>query len=388
VSPLSRVHDPQRLRNLLDAFRSIGSDLSLSHVLRNIVEAAVQVIGARYGALGVLSERGDGLSDFITVGIPPEEASAIGPLPDGHGILGLLIVDPRPLLLPVLSRHPDSFGFPAHHPPMNSFLGVPIRVRDQIFGNLYLTEKQDAEEFSEADEDLAVALAGAAGIAIENARLHARVRDLTLIEDRERIAADLHDTVIQRLFATGLGLQGTLRAVSDPDAAARIETAVTELDETIRQVRTTIFALRSPTASGHSLRAQILGLATEAGISLGFEPHLRLDGPLDHAVRDDIIGHLLAVLSEALSNVVRHANATRVDISVVVADGYLDAQVRDNGIGPDRHSRPGGRGLTNLAQRAEAQGGTATLAPAPTGVGSLLTWRVPLGDLGDPAPPR
>jgi signal transduction histidine kinase len=378
MSPLSRVNDPDRLRALVAAVLGISADLSLPHVLHNIVSSAVEVIGARYGALGVLSERGNGLAEFVNVGIPPEQVQAIGHLPEGHGILGLLILDPRPLRLPDLTRHPDSFGFPPHHPAMRSFLGVPIRLRDQVFGNLYLTEKEDAEEFSAEDEGLAVALAGAAGIAIENARLHARVRDLTLIEDRERIAADLHDTVIQRLFATGLALQGTVRAIAPPDAAARVAGAVEDLDETIRQIRSTIFALQAPRLPGRGLRAEVLGLATEAAASLRFEPHVRLDGPLDSAVDDEIATHLLSVLREGLSNVVRHANASRVEITIKVASGQIEARISDDGTGPGEGARQGGRGLGNLAHRAETLGGHMRLDAGPEGKGTVLTWQVPL----------
>jgi signal transduction histidine kinase len=378
VSPLSRVNDPDRLRSLVAAVLGISADLSLPHVLRNIVSSAVEVIGARYGALGVLSERGDGQSEFVHVGIRPQVAEAIGHLPEGHGILGLLILVPRPLRLPDLSQHPDSFGFPPHHPPMRSFLGVPVRLRDQVFGNLYLTEKEGAGEFSAEDEGLAVALAGAAGIAIENARLHARVRDLTLIEDRERIAADLHDTVIQRLFATGLALQGTVRAISPPEAAGRVEEAVGDLDETIRQIRSTIFALQAPRLPGRGLRAEILSLATEAAATLRFEPRLQLDGPLDSAVDDDIATQLISVLREGLSNVVRHAHASLVRVTVRVADGYVQAEILDDGVGPGRGARPGGRGLVNLAHRAQTLGGHMTVAPGPEGKGTLLTWRVPM----------
>jgi signal transduction histidine kinase len=378
MSPLSRVNDPARLRALLDAVQSISSDLSLPHVLRHIVEAAVEVIGARYGALGVLSENGDDLAEFVNVGIPPDDVAAIGHLPEGHGILGLLIVDPRPLRLTDLASHPDSYGFPAHHPPMRSFLGVPIRVRQQVFGNLYLTEKQAAAEFSEDDEVLAVALAGAAGLAIENARLHARVRDLTLIEDRERIAADLHDTVIQRLFAAGLSLQATTKIISTPEAATRIEQAILDLDETIRQIRTTIFALQAPRVAGRGVREEILGLVTEAAASLGFEPHLRLDGPIDTFVGAHTASHLLAVLREALSNVVRHAQAGKVDVSVVIADGYLTLLVHDDGVGPGPGTRAGGQGMPNLAQRAEALHGSTNLTAGPDHRGTLLTWRVPV----------
>jgi signal transduction histidine kinase len=261
---------------------------------------------------------------------------------------------------------------------MRSFLGVPIRIRDQVYGNLYLTEKQGASEFSRDDEALAVALAGAAAIAIDNARLYARVRDLALVEDRERIAADLHDTVIQRLFATGLALEASLR-LAPPELAPRIEQSVVDLDETIRQIRSTIFALQAPRMRGRGLRSEIRALATEAAASLGFEPHVRLDGPIDTAVSEAVAGDLLASLREALSNVVRHAGASRVDVAVAVAlEGELIATVTDDGVGIVRAERPGGRGLTNMARRAESLGGQLAFTPGPQGRGTVVTWRVPL----------
>lgn len=170
MSPLSQVNDPARLRKLLQAVLGISSDLSLPHVLRNIVEAAVEVIGARYGALGVLAPSGETLSDFIYIGITPEEAATIGHLPQGRGILGRLIIHPEPLRLADLSQHPDSFGFPPHHPPMHSFLGVPIVIRGRAWGNLYLTEKRDGQ-FTEADEYAATTLATWAAIAVDHSRL-------------------------------------------------------------------------------------------------------------------------------------------------------------------------------------------------------------------------
>src|SRR5687768_2746109 len=201
---------PQRLRQLLDAVLAIGADLDLAGMLRRIIDSAVDLVDAQYGALGVLDESRTRLSQFITAGIDDDARRAIGNLPEGHGILGLLIVDAKPLRLPDLTEHPDSYGFPPNHPPMRSFLGVPIRVRDEVFGNLYLTDKSTAEVFTDVDEELVIGLAAAAGVAIENARLLTRVNDLALSEDRERIARDLHDTVIQRLFATGMLLQSTL----------------------------------------------------------------------------------------------------------------------------------------------------------------------------------
>ena len=257
---------------------SIGSDLSLPDALRRIVEAAVNLLDAQYGALGVLDGTHHSLTEFINVGLTPEQVAAIGPLPEGHGVLGLLIVDPKPLRLADLNAHPDSYGFPPHHPPMRSFLGVPIRIRDQVYGNLYLTEKQGAAEFSEEDEGLAVALAGAAAVAIENARLHERLTDLALVEDRERIAADLHDTVIQRLFATGLALRARCawRRPSWPTAS---RPPSDDLDDTIRQIRSAIFSLQAPRTAGAPPARRDPRPRTEAAASLGFEPHLRLDGP-------------------------------------------------------------------------------------------------------------
>ena len=374
---LPHVNDPERLERLVDAFLSIGSDLSLPAVLLRIVESAVVLVDARYGAVGVLDARGHGLSEFVTTGIDAQGRAAIGNLPEGHGILGLLILEPEPLRLPDLSAHPDSFGFPPNHPPMKSFLGVPIRIRDQVYGNLYLTEKQGAAEFSTDDEALAVSLAGAAAIAIDNARLHARVRDLALVEDRERIAADLHDTVIQRLFATGLALEASMR-LAPLELKDRIEQAVTDLDDTIRQIRTTIFALQAPRTLGRGLRHQLLALVAESAASLGFDPHVRLGGPLDSAVPAAAADHLLAVVREALSNVVRHAAASRVDIRAAAEDGELVVTVTDDGIGPGPAERQGGSGVPNMRHRATSLGGSFTVTPSPGARGTTLTWRVPL----------
>ncbi|HET9692278.1 MAG TPA: GAF domain-containing protein [Acidimicrobiales bacterium] len=374
--PLSRVTDPVRLRGLVDAMLVVTADLSLPETLRHIVEAAVELVDARYGALGVLDPTGTVLSDFITAGVDDEQRRVIGGLPQGHGILGVLILDPEPLRLADLTTHPESYGFPPAHPPMRSFLGVPVRVRQQVFGNLYLTEKAGGGQFTDDDAALMVALGAAAGIAIENARLHGRLRDMTLVQDRERIAADLHDHVIQRLFACGLSLQATARMVAEPAVAARIETAVADLDDTIHQIRSTIFGLQAPRVAGRTLREEVLSLASEAAASLGFEPQLRLEGALD-AIDDDLAVSLLAVVREALSNVVRHADASRVAVTVRAADGELLAEVVDDGVGPGEADRPGGRGMGNLRQRAAQAGGTLTFEAAPSG-GAALRWRVPL----------
>jgi signal transduction histidine kinase len=366
---------PRALRRLVDAVLSVSADLDLRSVLERIIAAAVELVDARYGALGVLDETGTCLSNFITVGLDSETYAAIGDLPQGHGILGLLILEPKPLRLPDLSEHPDSYGFPPHHPPMHSFLGVPILVRNQVFGNLYLTDKQSAEVFDDVDEELVVALAGAAGVAIENARLHSRLRELTLLEDRERIARDLHDTVIQRLFATGLSLQGAVRLTVRPEVAERIHGAVEDLDETVKHIRTVIFGLESGRVLGAGVRDEVLALARESAGPLGFTPTVIFEGPVDTAVDPRTAEELLATLREALANVARHAAARRVDIEVSAGDDIV-LRVRDDGRGFEAASAASGYGLRNMGERAHALGGQVDVGPAPEG-GTLVDWRVP-----------
>jgi len=373
--------DPARALALVDAVLAISADLSLPDVLRRIVERGVAVIGARYCALGVLDEDGHGLSEFIHMGVDPETVAAIGHLPEGRGILGLLIVEPRPLRLDDLATHPDSTGFPAGHPQMRSFLGVPIDVRGEVFGNLYFAEKSGDGRFGPDDEALAVLLARAAGVAIENARLHARTRDLTLLEDRDRIAADLHDRVIQRVFATGLGLEALVRS-APPDIGRRIQTAVEDLDATIREIRSTIFALQSRGVGRADVRAGLSQLAAEASGALGFEPSLRLEGPVDTAIDEGLAEDLLASAREALTNVARHARASRAEVELHVDAGGAELTITDDGIGPGEGHRAGGEGMGNLARRAQAHGGTFELVPAPGGRGSRARWWAPLGPVG------
>ena len=370
------VAGPRGLRRLLDAVLTIGSDLDLAAMLRRIVEAATELVDAKYGALGVLDDTGTRLSQFITVGVDDETHRRIGNLPEGHGILGLLIVDAKPIRLPDLREHPDSFGFPPNHPPMRSFLGVPIRVRDEVFGNLYLTDKTSGEVFTDVDEELVVGLAAAAGVAIENARLHAKLNDLTLVEDRERIARDLHDTVIQRLFATGLSLQATVRLVrTDPVAAIeRVIAAVDDLDLTVKHIRSAIFGLESTRPSSDGLRSQVAAMAREAGRSLGFDPTLLLDGPIDSAVDASLTADVQSTLREALSNVVRHSRATRVEIELSAGDD-VQLRVTDDGVGYGHGEL--GNGVRNMTARAEARGGELTIEHGQRG-GTVLTWRVPL----------
>ncbi|MEO6469348.1 MAG: GAF domain-containing sensor histidine kinase [Acidimicrobiia bacterium] len=363
------------LPRLLDAMLAVASDLSLPVVLRRIVESATLMVDAQYGALGVIGTDGT-LSEFVNTGLDAETVARIGSLPEGHGILGRLIIDPKPLRLRDLTAHPDSFGFPPHHPPMRSFLGVPIRVRNEVFGNLYLCEKQSAEEFSEEDEMLAITLASAAGVAIENARLHQRLQATVLLEDRERIARDLHDKVIQQLFATGMSLQAAERSVADDAVARRLNQAVDDLDTTIREIRNTIFALHAPSVGLHS---DLIAVVAELNDRLGIAATLHVEGPIDQAIPPTIARHLIPVVREAVTNSQRHGNAKTVEV-MVRADADCTVLVLDDGRAldePSPHADASGDGLVNLARRAEDLGGRLTLSPRAAG-GMIFEWRVPL----------
>ncbi len=380
AAPTGGLAGAARVRQLLDAVTAIGSDLELVPMLRRIVVTAVELVDARYGALGVLDVERVALAEFITVGIDDDARAAIGDPPKGHGILGLLITDPHPVRLTDLRRHAQSYGVPANHPEMRSFLGVPIIVRGEVFGNLYLTDKRDGEAFTDIDEELTVGLAAAAGVAIENARLHARVREVALLADRERIAMDLHDTVIQQLFATGLSLQAVTRMTNDPRVSDRLSRAIDDLDATIRQIRSTIFELTSPTLEAVSdVRSRVLEVVASEVPLLGFEPTVRFTGALAEQVGSAVGDELVAVVRELLSNVGRHAHAGVVRLAVSCDGVDAVVEVVDDGVGlPPPGERRAGNGLHNISRRAQRLGGSFT-ASAADGGGTVAVWRVPLG---------
>ena len=376
--PFRRIKDPERLQALIEAMLLIEADVDLPGVLRDIVQAAADLAGARYGALGVLDETHTHLADFITVGLDAEARAAIGPLPQGEGILGVLIREAVPLRVTDLTEHADSVGFPSHHPPMKAFLGVPVLVRGNVYGNLYLCDKHDGTTFTDEDEDIVMALGAAAGLVIDKARLHARLRDLTLAEERERMARNLHDTVIQRLFAIGLGLQGTARLISSEEGRERVEELIDELDVTVRQIRTTIFAITRSrrSASNQGLRREILDVVDEATGRLGLDVRIDFEGPIDAAVGETTAEHLLFSLREAISNVVRHAGATHTEVKVRIGpDGLLVLRVSDDGIGIAKGARSIGRGLLNLQERAKLLGGSCEVHLRSEG-GTELVWSV------------
>lgn len=370
------VADPGQLRHLQDAVVVVSSGLDLAAMLERIVDAAAELVGARYAALGVLDERRTELREFITVGIDEAQRRAIGDLPRGHGILGLLITEPTPIRLPDLSAHPDSGGFPPNHPPMTTFLGVPIAIRGEVFGNLYLCDKVAGGAFTDVDEHLVVALAAAAGVAIENARLHARTRAVATMEDRDRIARDLHDKVIQRLFAVGLGLQGVERLTDDPTLTARLDAAIDSLDETIKEIRATIFELSMHDGPGSTRQAVREAVAEVLGPT-DLRATVRFDGPVDTAVVGPLADHVVAVVREGLTNVVKHAGAAAVSVAVGVADGAVAVEVVDDGRGIEV-AAPAGHGLENMRSRAAERRGSCSIEAVAAG-GSHLRWDAPLG---------
>ena len=332
--------------------------------------------GARYAALGVLNQDRTGLSEFVTVGLSADDEKRIGARPTGRGMLGLLITHPEPLRTADLGAHAESFGFPLNHPPMTSFLGVPIKVRDEVYGNLYLTDKVGWSEFTRDDQALVQVLALAAGIAIENVRLHQQVQVVAVYEDRDRLARDLHDTVIQRLFGVGLKLQSMAGRVPR-DLAGELEATVAEVDRVIERIRSTIYQLGMG-GDDRGVRDSVVALVRELSSITGFEVHTSFDGPVDTAVPPDVAEHLLATVREAVTNIGRHAHATEASVTLSVQDGECRLVVVDNGSGLDESNvREGGMGLANMRHRAEKLGGSLSVE-GDAGAGTSLTWAVPL----------
>jgi signal transduction histidine kinase len=334
----------------------LASELSLPSILQRIVELACQVADARYGALGVLDPDGRMIFDFITHGLTDEERRAIGHLPVGKGILGLLITESRPIRMAKIQDHPRSVGFPPNHPPMTSFLGVPIKVRDRVYGNLYLTEKRGATEFTEEDQAAVVTLAAQAGVAIENARLHEDLRRLAVLEDRERIAQELHDGVIQSLFAVGMGLQAAGAMADDPETVRnRLDSAVNDVDRVIRDLRNYIFGLGGGPADRELSRA-LHSLADE--LRRGSDIAIRVEvDPAASGALASRAGDIAQFAREALTNAVRHSRATTVSLVISRDDGSFVLEIEDDGKGFDPEAALGrGRGLGNLRARAQTLG--------------------------------
>jgi signal transduction histidine kinase len=368
-----RIQDPDRLHALIDAILLIETDANLSTLLSRIVETATKLVGARYGALGVLASDRETLSRFVTFGLNHDQETAIGDRPHGKGVLGETIRLAHALRIDDLSAHPSSAGFPANHPKMERFLGVPVITGNgRIYGNLYLTDPVSGDEFSESDQHLVEAFGRAAGIVIDQALLRSHMRELTLTEERERLARDLHDTVVQRLFGVGLALQMTLSGTIEDSVRERINKSLDELDETIREIRTTIFEIDQEHPGSESMRARIMVLIDEVRTRLGVDVQLKMEPELEFEIGPHCAQHALQALREILSNIVRHSEASVVHVKVDVHDKLLVLSVADNGVG-FVSATGAGRGLRNLDSRARELGGECEII-SEIGRGTLVRW--------------
>ncbi len=379
----------ERLEALDAATRGIAGVLAVDRVLQLIVDRVRELVDAEYAALGIVDSDGV-IEQFITSGMPGRQRLGIGPLPRGHGLLGLIIRENRSYRIPDIGAHPQSVGFPPNHPPMKTFLGLPIRVKGGTVGNFYLTNKRGGREFSPADERLVELFALHAGVAIENARLHEQVRQFAVVDERARIGKDLHDGIIQALYGVGLSLEDVpdLMSENPGEAVARVDRAIDSLNLTIRELRNFIFGLRPELVSQGGLVAGLATLAEEVRLNTVMDVEL--------VAQQDLLepdptcsGQLLQIAREALSNIARHSNATRVLIDIAVRDSELALEIADNGRGFDLVAERGTAhlGLANMEQRAAELGGRFEITTLP-GEGTRIIARVPLVPARDDAGDR
>jgi len=373
ITARGTLESMDRRDKLIEAGMILASELSLDAVLQRIIELAFEITDARYGALGVIGPGGD-LQEFITTGITPEEREAIGAPPHGRGILGALIREGKPLRIPNISADPRSVGFPHNHPKMTSFMGAPIIVRGEVFGDIYLTEKKGAPEFDGRDERDVLVLAAQAGVAIENARLYQEIHRLAVLEDRERIAMELHDGVIQALFAVGMGLQGTALMSRDEELERRLESAVAEIDRVIRDLRNYIFGLRPGILADRQLDEALRHLGEEFQQKSGVVTVVDVD-PAVASELTAVAADVLQLAREALSNVGRHAEASTCRVSLYRRDHQAVLEVDDDGRGFDPETNRRGDGLANVESRTRELGGNVSIESAP---GKGTTIRVAL----------
>jgi signal transduction histidine kinase len=353
---------PEAVEALDAAVRGISGVLDIDQVLQLIVDRVRELVSATYAALGIVDDTGR-ITQFITSGITAEQRRAIGDLPRGHGLLGLIIRENRPFRIPSIALHPESYGFPPNHPPMISFLGVPITVKGDVVGRLYLTDKRDAHEFSANDQALVETFALHAGIAIENARLHDQVHRLAVVDERDRISRDLHDSIIQSIYAVTLSLDDVPELVSeDPDEArARVDAAIDALHAVIRDIRTFIFGLRPILLDSGSVMDGLGTLADELRRNTAIDVEISGEAPPDLSV--EVVAELLAIAREALANMARHSAARHAELVLSADDGGIRLLMADDGQGFDPSAAPsaGHHGLANMRARVERLGGTLTI---------------------------
>jgi signal transduction histidine kinase len=362
------------------ATQAIAGELDVDRVLQLIVDSVRELVGARYAALGTFDAQGR-IERFITSGIDDAVRRSIGPLPQGHGLLGTIIRDGRALRIPDITRHPESYGFPPHHPPMHSLLGVPIGVGGGIVGNFYLTEKVGAVEFSEADQELVERFAAHGAIAIQNARLHQEIQKLAIVDERLRISRDLHDGIIQSIYAVSLSLEDLPELIDEDRAAAfdRVDRAIDRLHTTIADIRTFIVGLGPEGESGLSgaLEAMARDLLTGSGIDLTLE--LADAAELGGRIAPEAAHELVQIAREALSNIARHSAAGRAVLAVAIDGDTATLRVEDDGRGFDPSGTFGAAhfGLANLRDRATAIAGSLVIE-SEAGRGTRIIVRLPI----------
>jgi signal transduction histidine kinase len=376
-----RSKDLDPVQAALDAaVRGIAGLASVDDVLQVIVDRVRPLVGAGYAALGIVDDTGR-IERFITSGMDDPTRRRIGALPEGHGMLGLIIRGNRSIRVADVNVDPRRYGFPPNHPPMTSFLGVPIAVKGVTLGLLYLTNKLDATEFDEDDLALVETFALHAGIAMDNARLHETLQRLAVVDERERISGDLHDGIIQNMYAVGLALEDVPDLMADDpvEAAARVERAIDSIHLAIQDIRNFIFGLRPGLLEGATLVDGLAAIADEYRHNTIIDLELRLSEAIVEP-SPDVTSHLLAIVGEALSNVVRHSRASRVEIGLAASPGgsSWDLTVEDNGVGFDvsNAAKIGHQGLSNLHERVARVGGTLTIDSQPGG-GTRILVRVP-----------
>jgi signal transduction histidine kinase len=371
------VAQSRRLRALNAAGLALSAELDTETLLHKIAELARVVGDAKYAALGTFDDAGR-VTRFYTAGISAEEHARIGDLPVGKGILGLLPQAGRPLRLRDLHEHPASVGFPAHHPPMKTFLGVPIRWRGESVGNLYLTEKQGADEFTIEDEEALLALAAQAAIAIENARLYAQTSRISILEERHRIGMDLHDGAIQSLYGIGLLIEDAAAQVdgAPQDAKGRLGHAVDRLNAAIADLRNYVLGLRPIRGSDRPLDESLPTLAAQLGtnalLSVDVSVEAAADAELDQATREAVF----YVAADALGNVARHARARHAGLSFRREGDMVVLEIVDDGVGYDTATAVAGLGLRNMRERAFNAGGRLEVNSMP-GSGTRIQLHMP-----------
>jgi signal transduction histidine kinase len=368
-----------QLEALHEAALDMASDLDMGTVLQRVVDSTRLIIGARYGALAVVGPGGI-VDGFYTTGIDAETRDRLGPPPVGHGLLGLVIKEGRPLRTEDIGAHPASVGFPEGHPEMTRLLAIPVRWQSEIIGSLYLADRVDGQPFTSDDEAVLERFASHAAAAIVNARLYSQVQRLAIVEERERIAMDLHDGVIQSLYAATLTLDGIASRVAGTAEADELDVLVGRLQGVIGDIRHYIFDLRRAHASGEPLAPALRRLLAETGVD-EVSKQSAVDDDLG-AVPERVASHMWHVAHEALANAVRHSGGDRVVLGARRDGDELVVWVEDNGHGFDPASAPVGHGVHNMRRRMEAIGGRLEVASEP-GHGTRLTATVPLLEKGD-----